>query len=83
MCTRWSFFNLHPWQKPFQEADKNPESQITNPKSKKQKSRIPNPQILNVVYVYKSINWFILCYVCLQKSNLEVTEENHSRPQIP
>ena len=42
---KWSFVNLHPLQKPFQEADKNPESQITNPKSKKQKSKIPNPQI--------------------------------------
>jgi len=25
---------------------------------------------------------FILCYVCLEKSNLEVAEENHSRPPI-
>ena len=60
---KWSFFNLHPWQKPFQEADKNPESQITNPKSKKQKSKIPNPQIKNVVYVY--IYFIILIYIVL------------------
>ena len=56
--------------------------QILNPKSKNLRSQIPKSKMW-CMSPYILIYWYILCYVCLQKSNLEVIEENHYRPQIP